>query len=83
MGTINIIVEKKVLKLWYKRNKITLQDISLSKLTKPKGVHDTMSIGTLEVIPIDAFDDESTIIDTTDDTTLQENMTQDVHQTIK
>jgi hypothetical protein len=31
MGTININVEKKFLKLWYKKKKITLQDVSLSK----------------------------------------------------
>jgi hypothetical protein len=31
VGTININVQKKFLKLWYKKNKITLQDVSLSK----------------------------------------------------
>ena len=40
-----------------------------------------MSIGTLEVIPIDTSDDESMVVDTIDDTTTQEDMTQDVHQT--
>jgi hypothetical protein len=31
MGTININVQKKFLKLWYKKKKITLQDMSLNK----------------------------------------------------
>ncbi|KAH9311293.1 hypothetical protein KI387_026328, partial [Taxus chinensis] len=31
LGTININVQKKFMKLWYKRKKITLQDITLSK----------------------------------------------------
>ena len=35
---------------------------------EPKGVHDAVSRGTLEVIPIDTLDDESMVIDTTDAT---------------
>ena len=35
MGTININVQKKFLKLWYKKNKIALQDVSLSKKDGP------------------------------------------------
>jgi hypothetical protein len=35
MGTININVQKKFLKLWYKKKKITLQDVSLSKKDGP------------------------------------------------
>ena len=31
VGTININVQKKFLKLWYKKKKITLQDISIHK----------------------------------------------------
>jgi hypothetical protein len=31
VDTVNINVQKKFLKLWYKKNKITLQDVSLSK----------------------------------------------------
>lgn len=42
-----------------------------------------MSTGTLEVIPIDTLDDESMVANTTYDTTSQEDMTQDVHQTTK
>ena len=30
VGTINLNVEKKFLKLWYKKKKVTLQDISLT-----------------------------------------------------
>jgi hypothetical protein len=35
MGTININVQKKFLKLWYKKKKMTLQDVSLSKKYGP------------------------------------------------
>jgi hypothetical protein len=35
MGTININVQKRFLKLWYKKKKITLQDVSLSKKYGP------------------------------------------------
>ena len=69
IGTIQINVQKKFLNLWYKKNKITLQYISLSQLVAPTVVHDVVSAGTLEVIPIDTLDDESMEADTTDDTT--------------
>jgi hypothetical protein len=35
VGTININVQKKFLKLWYKKKKITLQDVSLIKKDGP------------------------------------------------
>jgi hypothetical protein len=35
VGTININVQKKFLKLWYKKKKIALQDVSLSKKDEP------------------------------------------------
>jgi hypothetical protein len=35
VGTININVKKKFLKLWYKKKKITLQDVSLIKKDGP------------------------------------------------
>ena len=53
IGTNNLNAKNNFLKLWYKKNKITLQDISLSKPVEPKGVPDAVSTGTLEVIPID------------------------------
>jgi hypothetical protein len=37
IGTINFNVPKKFIKLWYKKNKITLQDVSLSKKEGPTG----------------------------------------------
>lgn len=36
VGTININVQKKFLKLWYKKKKITLQDISINKQIESK-----------------------------------------------
>jgi hypothetical protein len=35
VGTININVQKKFLNIWYKKKKITLQDVSLSKKDGP------------------------------------------------
>ena len=35
--TMNINVEKKFVKLWYKKNKFTLKDVSLSKKQRPTG----------------------------------------------
>jgi len=37
IGTMNINVEKKFVKLWYKKNKFTLKDVSLSKKQRPTG----------------------------------------------
>jgi hypothetical protein len=39
VGTININVKKKFLNLWYKKNKITLQDLSLNKKDGPVEVN--------------------------------------------
>ena len=38
MGAININVQKKFFKLWYKKKNITLQDVSLSKKDGPMEV---------------------------------------------
>ena len=67
VGIVSLNMQKYFLKMWYKKTKITLQDISLSKLEDPKGVHDAVSTGTLKVMPIDTSDDESMVIDMTDD----------------
>ena len=40
IGTINIKVQKKLLKPWYKKIKITLHDISLSKQEGFKRAHE-------------------------------------------
>jgi hypothetical protein len=37
VSTVNVNVQKKFLKIWYKRKKITLQDMSLIKLEEPTG----------------------------------------------
>ena len=68
VGTINLNAEKKILKLLYKKKKITLQDISLSKSAKAKGVPDVVSTGTLEAILIDTSNDESMVTNIIDDT---------------
>ena len=83
VGTINLNLEKKFLKLWYKKKKVTLQDISLSQPIASKVVHDAVFVGTLKVIPIDTSNVESMVVDTKDDITTQEDMTQDVHKTTK
>jgi hypothetical protein len=38
IGTVNINMRKKFLKLWYKKNKITLQDVSLRNKDGPMEV---------------------------------------------
>ena len=68
MDTINLNIEKKFIKLWHKKKKVTMQDISLSQPVVPKVVHDAVSTATLEVIPIDTLDDESMVTYTLDDT---------------
>ena len=50
VGIVNLNVQKKFLKLWYKKKKITLQDIFLSKSTEPKGVDDVDSTRTYSYI---------------------------------
>lgn len=80
VGTININANKRFLNLWYKKKKVALQDISLTTQQEPKGIHDIVSIGSLEVIPIDTSNDESMVADTTDDIVAQEDMTQEVYQ---
>ena len=40
VGIVNLNVEKKFLHLWYKKNKTTLQYISLTKQEYPKGEHE-------------------------------------------
>lgn len=79
VGTINLNVEKKFLNLWYKKRKVTLQDISLTTQEEPKGEPTETSTWTLEVIPIFTSDHESMVADTIDDTSTQKDMTRDVH----
>ena len=83
VGTININIENKFSKLRYKKKKVTLQDISLSQPVAPKVVHDAVSMGTLEVIPIATLDDESMVTDTLDDTVAKEYLNRDMYQTTK
>ena len=54
IGTININVQKKFLKLWYKKKKITLQDISLSK-------QEEVSTRKLLVTPTDTSNEDSMV----------------------
>jgi len=57
MGTININVQKKFLKLWYKKKKITLQDISIHKQVEH------MEAEAEDVQGTDISDDEPLMID--------------------
>jgi len=56
-GTININVQKQFLKLWYKKKKITLQDISINKQVK------YMEAEAEDVPGTDISDDEPLMID--------------------
>jgi hypothetical protein len=63
IGIININVEKKFMKLWYKKKKITLQDMYLSKQVGPIGAPVEILAGkiiaefkvALEVKPIEPY----------------------------
>ena len=57
-GTININVQKKYLKLWYKKNKITLQDISLTKEEGANSPHEEVLGRKVMVVPMDTLDEE-------------------------
>lgn len=57
MATININVQNKFLKLWYKKKKITLQDISINKYVKYKEAKAE------DVVETDMSDDEPVMID--------------------
>jgi hypothetical protein len=49
LDTVNINLQKKFMKLWYKKEKITFQDISLIKQQGPEAEHEEVIVGT--VIP--------------------------------
>lgn len=66
VGTINLNIDKKFLKIWYKKKKVTLQDISLATQEEPNGAPTKTSTGNLVGIPLDTSDDESMVVDTTD-----------------
>ena len=57
MRTININVQKQFLKLWYKKNKITLQDISISEQVE------SMEVDAEDVLGTNISDDEPFMID--------------------
>ena len=60
VGTININVEKKFVKLWYKKKKITLQDMSLLPQIETEKEKDEVLAG--EPIPkYDTSNDESMV----------------------
>jgi len=61
LGIVNINVQKKFLKLWYKKKKITLEDISLTKKEGPKGLAEEVLVGKQIPIPNDTSNEESRI----------------------
>jgi len=66
VGTININVQKKFLKLWYKKKKITLQDISIHKQVEH------MEAEAEDVQETDILDDEPLMINTQTQTEVAE-----------
>ena len=79
VGTINLNVDNKFLKLWYKKKKVTLQDISLTTQEEPQGAPIGTYTWNLVVIHLDALDHESVVVDTIDDTTSQADMPKNGH----
>lgn len=62
IGTIHINVQKKFLKLWYNKKKITLKDISLIlKQEESMMAHEEVSTGELVVISTNALEKESEV----------------------
>jgi hypothetical protein len=61
LGMVNINVQKKFMKLWYKKKKITLQDISLIKQQGPKVAHEEVIVGKLIAVPTNTSDEESKV----------------------
>jgi hypothetical protein len=61
VGTVNINVKKKFLKLWYKKNKITFQDISITTQEGPKEAHKEELARELILVPHDTLDEESMV----------------------
>jgi hypothetical protein len=49
------------MKLWYKKKKITLQDISLTKQEGPKGAHEEFLAVKLIAIPTHTSNEESEV----------------------
>ena len=59
IGTFNINVQNKFLKLWYKKTNITLHDISLTKLEGPKEAYEEFLIGKITKISTNMIDAKS------------------------
>ena len=57
VSTVNIDVQKKFMKLWYKKKKITLQDISI------KTQAETMEAKAQSSNDMDTLDDEPLMVD--------------------
>ena len=66
VGTININVEKKFLKLWYKKNKITLQDMSRIPQKETKKAQDGVFAG--EPIAADDTSNDESVVESKEDT---------------
>ena len=58
VGTTNINVKNKFLELWYQKNKIVLQDLSLTKIEGPKGELKKVHAWKILAITIDTLDEE-------------------------
>jgi len=58
---VNINVRKNILELWYRKRKITLYDISLTKQEGPKGAHEELFVGIIVLIPTNTSNEESEI----------------------
>jgi hypothetical protein len=58
VGIVNINVQKMFLKLWYKKMKIALQNISLIKHEVPKEAHDEVLAGKQIAVPHDTSNED-------------------------
>ena len=58
VGTFNIKVQKKFLNLWYKKMKIKLRDISITKQKQPKGARGEVLVGKIVEVSTNIIDEE-------------------------
>ena len=80
VGTVNINDEKKFLKLWYKKKKITSQDISLSQKQRAQLAHEEVLEGKLIVVPTATLDEESEVESKEKPTKAHEKIPQEGHK---
>jgi len=61
IGTPNINVQNKFMKLWYKKRKITLKDISINNKKGPREGNEEFMAGKLIAVPTNTSNENSKV----------------------